>query len=100
MLSNNSIFFPTSFARYTTLGTTEIGHGDNDSNHVTSFFHSFFFFVLRMFENDLLFSESGVEPKTFRFPVRILYHLVTGDSWELRPLNYFIGSWDKYPAYC
>ena len=30
---------------------------------------------------------SGVEPKTFRLLVRMLYHWVTGDSWELRPLN-------------
>ena len=30
---------------------------------------------------------SGVEPKSFRLLVRMLYHLATGDSWELRPLN-------------
>ena len=30
---------------------------------------------------------SGVEPKTFRLLVRMLYHWATGDSWELRPLN-------------
>ena len=31
---------------------------------------------------------TGVEPiKTFRLLVRMLYHLATGDSWELRPLN-------------
>ena len=30
---------------------------------------------------------SGVEPKTFRLLVRMLYHWATGDSRELRPLN-------------
>ena len=30
---------------------------------------------------------SGVEPKTFRLLVRMLYHWATGASWELRPLN-------------
>ena len=30
---------------------------------------------------------SGVEPKTFRLLVRMLYHWATGDLWELRPLN-------------
>ena len=52
------------------------------------------------FENDALFSKwhrhtrkkirvllSGVEPKTFRLLVRMLYHWATGDSWELRPFN-------------
>ena len=57
-------------------------------------------------ENDLLFSEwhrhtqkkeirvllSGVEPKTFRLLVRVLYHWATGDSWKLRPLNYVHGT--------
>ena len=28
---------------------------------------------------------SGVEPKTFRLLVQLLYHWATGDSWELRP---------------
>ena len=51
-------------------------------------------------ENDVLFSKwhrhtrikkiwvllSGVEPKTFRLLVWMLYHWATGDSWELRPL--------------
>ena len=41
---------------------------------------------------------SRVEPKTFRLLVRMLYHRATGDSWELRSLNW-LGSWDKYPAY-
>ena len=36
-------------------------------------------------ENRLLLS--GVEPKTFRLLVRMLYHWATGDPWELRPLN-------------
>ena len=54
------------------------------------------------YENDVLFSNdtgklgkrnsecwllSGIEPKTFRLLVRMLYHSATGDSWELRPLN-------------
>ena len=30
---------------------------------------------------------SGVEPKTFRLLVRMVYHWASGDSWELRPLN-------------
>ena len=55
----------------------------------------------KQFENDVLFSNdtgklgknkfrvllSGIEPKTFRLLVRMLYHWATGDSWELRPLN-------------
>ena len=30
---------------------------------------------------------SGVEPMNFWLLVRMLYHRVIGDSWELRPLN-------------
>ena len=26
---------------------------------------------------------SGVEPTTFRLPVRMLYHYATGDSWDV-----------------
>ena len=29
---------------------------------------------------------SGVEPKTFRLLVQMLYHWAIGDSWELRPI--------------
>ena len=54
----------------------------------------------RNIENDVLSSKwhrhtwkkigvllSGVEPKTFRLLVRMLYHLATGDLWGLRPVN-------------
>ena len=57
-------------------------------------------------ENDVLFSRwhrqtrkketrvllSGVETKTFRLLVRMLYHWATGDSRELRPLNWVHGT--------
>ena len=63
-------------------------------------------------ENDELFNEwhrhtgkkeirellSGVEPKTFRLLVRMLYHWATGRLVGAKAIK--LGSWDKHPAYC
>ena len=36
---------------------------------------------------------SGVEPKTLRLLVRMLYHWASGDSWELSPLKSPVARW-------
>ena len=38
----------------------------------------------------------GVDPKTFRLLVRMLYHWAIGGSWELTPLYYKSCYWDQY----
>ena len=58
---------------------------ENNNNRVRMMYYSKSHRQTRKKEIRVLLS--GVEPKTFRLLVRLLYHRATGDSWELRPLN-------------